>query len=211
MKRRNILFALIAFIALVGFAAFSRFDNVEADNTFAIGAKIDNFSLTDTSGKTQSFNDLKGKNGTVLVFFSAQCPVVKAYTGRMNEFAKDYQAKGVNLVGVNSNSTETVEFTKTTAAEREHTFPILIDKGNVLADKLAASYTPEVYFFNAQDELVYHGRIDNDRNGANVTENNLRDALDAVLSGKAVTKAEAKGFGCSIKRAEKMGDMKMKP
>ena len=211
MKRRNFLFAMFTSFALIGLATFSPFDNVTADSTFAIGAKLDNFSLGDTNGKTQSLNDLKGKNGTVLVFLSAQCPVVKAYTERINQFAGDYQAKGVNIVGINSNSTETVDFIKTVASERNHTFPILIDKGNVLADKLGASYTPEVYFFNAENELVYHGRIDNDRNGTNVTESNLRDALDAILNGKAVAKAEAKGFGCSIKRAEKLGNMKMKP
>ena len=79
----------------------------------------------------------------------------------------------------------------------------MIDKGNVLADNLGASVTPEVYYFNAKNVLLYHGPVDNDRSGKNITINYLRDASDATLAGKAIKTTTANAFGCSIKRAGK--------
>ena len=65
---------------------------------------------------------------------------------------------------------------------------MLIDKGNVLADKLGATVTPEVYFFDEKNVLLYHGAIDNDRSGKNVSENILRVAFDSKLGGKPIPK-----------------------
>ena len=196
MKRKIVLFVAI-------FALFVSFANVgEADN-FAVGAKLDDFKLVDTGGKEHSFNSLKGKNGAVLVFLSAQCPVVKAYNDRINQIAADYQAKGIKFIGINSNATESLEWVKSDAAEVGYKFPVLIDKGNVLADKLGATVTPEVYYFDDKNVLLYHGAIDNDRSGKNVSENILRAAFDAKLGGKAITKTKSSAFGCSIKRVEK--------
>ena len=70
-----------------------------------------------------------------------------------------------------------------------------------IADKLGATVTPEAYFLDADNKLVYHGRIDNARNAAEVQTPDLRNAIDATLAGKPVEKTEAKAFGCSIKRA----------
>lgn len=166
---------------------------------FAIGTTLENFSLPDTAGKTQSFNDLKGKNGAVIVFLSAQCPVVKAYNERVSQIAADYAAKGITFIGINSNSTESLDWVKSHAAEN-YKFPMLIDKGNVFADKLGATVTPEVYYFDAKNVLKYHGAIDNDRSGKAITDNYLRTAFDASLSGKPIAKTKANAFGCSIKR-----------
>jgi peroxiredoxin len=172
-------------------------------DTVAIGAKVENFTLADTDGKQRSFNDLKGKNGAVIIFMSAQCPVVKAYADRINALVKDYQAKGVSVIGMNSNATESLDYVKSNMTERGYSFPMLIDKGNVIADKLGATVTPEVYLFDKDGKLVYRGAIDNDRSGENVTARPLQDAVDATLTGKAVAKTETKAFGCTIKRAAK--------
>ncbi|MEO7672620.1 MAG: redoxin domain-containing protein [Pyrinomonadaceae bacterium] len=166
---------------------------------FAIGTTLENFSLPNTAGKIQSFNDLKGKNGAVVVFLSAQCPVVKAYNERISQIAADYAAKGITFIGINSNSTEALDWVKSNAAEN-YKFPVLIDKGNVFADKLGATVTPEVYYFDAKNVLKYQGAIDNDRSGKAVTESYLRTAFDASLSGKPIAKTTANAFGCSIKR-----------
>lgn len=196
MKRVSILFvALFVFFTFVSAA--------NAQNNFAVGTVLQDFSLPDTNGKTSSFNSLKGKNGTVLIFLSAQCPVVKGYNERINQIAADYQAKGINFVGINSNATESLEWVKSDAAEVGYKFPVLIDKSNVYADKLGATVTPEVYFFDEKNVLVYHGAIDNDRSGKNVSENILRTAFDSKLSGKAIAKTKSNAFGCSIKRVEK--------
>jgi len=168
---------------------------------FAIGATLENFSLPDTNGKMQSFSDMKGKNGAVVVFLSAQCPVVKAYSERISQLAADYQSKGINFIGINSNHTESLEWVKSNAAEN-YKFPVLIDKGNVFADKLGATVTPEAYYFDSKNVLLYHGAIDNDRSGKAITDNYLRTAFDSALSGKAIEKTRANAFGCSIKRVE---------
>jgi peroxiredoxin len=168
---------------------------------FAVGATLENFSLPDTNGKMQSLNDLKGKNGTVLVFLSAQCPVVKAYNERISQIAADYQSKGINFIGINSNHTESADWVKTNAAEN-YKFSVLIDKGNVLADKLGAKVTPEVFYFDSKNVLLYNGAIDNDKSAKAITEPYLRTAFDSALAGKVIEKNRANAFGCSIKRVE---------
>ncbi|PYS99480.1 MAG: thioredoxin family protein [Acidobacteria bacterium] len=166
---------------------------------FAVGSTVENFSLPDTNGKVQSLNDLKGKNGSVVVFLSAQCPVVKGYNERINQLAAEYAAKGITFIGINSNSTESLDWVKSHAAEN-YKFPVLIDKGNVLADKLSATVTPEAYYFDAKNVLLYRGAIDNDRSGKAITDNYLKVAFDSALSGKVIAKTSAHAFGCSIKR-----------
>ncbi len=197
MNRKSILFA--ALLTLITFVSFA--DVSSANDGFAVGKTLENFKLPDTNSKMQSFNDLKGTKGAIIVFLSAQCPVVKGYNDRINQLAADYKAKGINFIGINSNSTESLADIKTHAAAN-YKFPVLIDKGNVLADQLGATVTPEIFYFNAENVLMYEGAIDNDRRGDNPTENYVRVALDSGISGKAISKQSAKAFGCSIKRAE---------
>ena len=186
-------------IAVLTLVAFVLSPTRTSAGDFAIGSTLENFSLPDTNGKVQSFNDLKGKNGAVIVFLSAQCPVVKGYNDRINQIAADYQAKGINFIGINSNATESNEWVKTHAAAN-YKFPVLKDEGNVIADRLGASVTPEAYYFDAKNVLLYHGAIDNDKSGKAITDNYLRVAFDASLSGKVIEKTRANAFGCSIKR-----------
>ncbi len=174
---------------------------VEAREGLEIGATVESFSLTDTEGVTHSLNDLKGKNGTLVVWLSAQCPVVRGYKDRINQIAEAYRAKGIAFVGINSNVTEDLNWVRSNKAEFGYNFPVLIDKGNVLADKWGASVTPEVYYLDAKNVLLYHGAIDNDRSGRNITDQYLRTALDSALSGKPIARTRANAFGCTIKRA----------
>lgn len=171
-----------------------------------IGAKLENFSLKGTDGKTHSFDDLKGKNGAVIIFLSAQCPVVKAYIERIGEVAAEYRSKGIAFIGVNSNNrqAESLEWVTSDAAEN-FKFPMLIDEGNVLADKFGATVTPEVFYFDKNNVLKYHGAIDNDRSGKNIQERFLKSAFDSALSGKEIEKAKTAAFGCTIKRVGMAG------
>jgi peroxiredoxin len=196
MKRLSVLFT-----AVFAIAALVSFSKVSAIGDFAVGSTLENFKLPDTNGKEQSFNDLKGKNGAIVIFLSVQCPVVKGYDERIVKLAEDYKAKGVNVIGINSNSTESAERVKTHAAEK-YKFPVLIDKGNVLADKFGANVTPEIYYFSSKNVLLYEGAIDNDRSGKSISNNYLRDALELSLSGKMIAKTSANAFGCTIKRVE---------
>lgn len=165
-----------------------------------IGAVIADFSLPDTDGQQHSLASLKGKNGTVLIFISVQCPVSNAYNERMEKLAQDYGSRGINVVGVNANSTEPAEAVKHHAAQHNLTFPILKDRGNVIADRFGAQHTPEAFLLDANNRLVYHGRIDNAKDASMVSSTDLRNAIDETLAGKAVTKSEARAFGCTIKR-----------
>jgi peroxiredoxin len=198
MKRKSIL--LVALLAVVTF--FTSAHLTKAEGNFPIGSKLDNFSMPDPMGKDHSFNDLKGKNGAVIVFLSVQCPVVRQYDARINEIADAYKEKGIKFIGIYSNHTESVEAVRGHIKDL-YKFPVLIDKDNVFADKLGATRTPEVYYFNSENILDYHGAIDNDRSGDNISKTFLKTAFDQKLAGKEITEKDTKAFGCSIKRVKK--------
>lgn len=167
----------------------------------SIGATMENFELAGTDGKNHSLDSLKGENGAVVMFLSAQCPVVKGYIERINAVASDYKAKGITFIGINSNVTEDFAWVKSDG-DQNFKFPMLIDKGNKLADILGATVTPEAYYINAKNVLLYHGAIDNDRSGKAITDQYLRTAFDQSLSGKKVENTRKNAFGCTIKRAD---------
>lgn len=166
----------------------------------SLGAVVPDFTLPDPEGHEHTLASLKGKNGTVLIFMATRCPVSNGYNERMEKLAADYAPRGVNVVGINANATEPVEEVRQHAKEKGLTFTILKDAGSRIADRFDAQVTPEAYLLDASGKLVYHGPIDNARDPEKITSNYLRDAVEAVLSGKPVQKSEAKAFGCSIKR-----------
>ena len=199
-RKLSILLASLFVIAGAVFVAAARAEG-EVNPPPAIGATIEDFTLPDADNKEHSLKSLAGKNGTVLLWVSVQCPVSNAYNERMEKLAQDYKAKGIAVIGINSNVAEDAASVKTHAAENKLSFVILKDAGNKIADKLGAAVTPEAYFLDASNKLLYHGRIDNARNAAQIESNDLRNALDAALAGKPIEKTEAKAFGCTIKRA----------
>ena len=199
-RKLSILLASLFVIAGAVFAHSARAEG-EVPAPPAIGSTIEDFTLPDVDNKDRSLKSLAGKNGTVLLFIAVQCPVSNAYNERMAKLAEDYQAKGIAVIGINSNVAEDAAAVKAHAAEHKLAFPILKDPGNKIADRLGASVTPEAYFLDANNKLLYHGRIDNARNPAQLETSDLRNALDAALGGKTIEKTEAKAFGCSIKRA----------
>src|SRR5689334_21648434 len=126
MKRLGVLFLMI-FAAAVAASA----------QGLAVGGKMENFSLADTNGKAQTLTDVKGTKGVVIIFVSSQCPVVCGYTERLNKLVTDYKAKGINVVGINANVTETPGEIKM-HGDATYKFPVLIDKNSTLFDKLGA-------------------------------------------------------------------------
>jgi len=201
MKKRmvSIVLAALFLITAAVIAGSGRSNEVPAPP--AIGATVDEFTLPDVNGQEHTLKSLKGKNGTVLIFIAVQCPVSNAYNDRMEKLAEDYKDKGIAVIGINANSSEDAATIKAHAAEKHLTFTILKDAGNKVADKLGAARTPEAYFLDGNNKLLYHGRIDNSQNPDAIESNDLRNALDSSLTGKPVEKPEAKAFGCSIKRA----------
>src|SRR6266542_2028381 len=204
MKKQNTLSLLLATLFVIaGFVVAGSARPVDSDipAAAAIGSTVEDFTLPDVNGKEQSLNSLKGKKGTVLIFVAVQCPVSNAYNERMEKLAQDYKARGVNVIGINANSTEAADAVKAHATQKHLTFPILKDPGNKIADRLGAQHTPEAYLLDANNKLVYHGRIDNNRDASQVNSSELRDAIEATVAGKAVEKPTAAAFGCTIKRA----------
>ncbi len=201
MKQR--ILVVLSLFAMLGFVVNP---SVTSAGGMEIGAKLENFKLTGTDGKEHSFNDLKGKNGAVIMFLSAQCPVVKAYISRIDEIAAEYQAKGITFIGVNANNrdAESLEWV-TTDAQKNFKFPMLIDTDNKLANQFGATVTPEAFYFDANNILKYHGAIDNDRSGKNIQDKYLKTAFDSALAGNAIEKAKTNAFGCSIKRVSMAG------
>lgn len=192
----SLIFALLAIALLVN--ARSIVADIPAPPI--IGSTIADFTLPDASGTAHSLASLKGKNGAVLIFIATQCPVSNGYNERMEKLSQDYKAKGITVIGINANSTESASDVKDHAAKNNLTFPILKDEGNKIADALGATRTPEAYFLDGSNKLLYHGRIDNSRDITQVNASELRDALEATLAGKPVPKTTANAFGCSIKR-----------
>jgi peroxiredoxin len=202
MKKLVVLSLTLVTALVIAAAGYARPNLADIPAPPAIGATITEFTLPGIDGKEHSLNSLKGKNGTVLIFIAVQCPVSNAYNERMEKLAQDYKARGINVVGINANTSESTDAVKAHAAEHRLTFVILKDNGNKIADSLGATKTPEAYLLDAGNKLVYHGRIDNSKDTSQVASSELRDALDATLSGKPVAKTTAAAFGCSIKRAE---------
>ena len=194
--KRNVIFA-----AVIGLVFLISSNSVLAGG-LEIGAKLEEFSLKDPRGRMHNIRDLKGENGTLIIFLSAQCPVVEQYDSRINELATAYKQKGINFVGLYSNVTECLNWVKH-HSRKTYKFKTLVDVGNVIADRFGAQYTPEVYYFNGDDILDYHGAIDNDRSGRNADKPFLKTAFDSKLAGKEIEQKETRAFGCSIKRVKK--------
>ena len=194
---------LRALVALVVLSAASLAAPAARAADLKIGAPAPDFTLPAASdGKAVALKDLLAKSKAVaVVFIATKCPVSNAYNTRMAALGKEYAAKGVLLVGVNSNKTEPAAEVKEHAEKHGFTFPVLKDDGNKIADAYGAAKTPEVYVLSPKGDLLYHGRIDESQDDArNVRSPDLRNALEAVLSGKPVPTAETKAFGCTIKR-----------
>jgi peroxiredoxin len=203
MKKNAITFLLASILIIVGafIVGIARSTEGEFPSPLAIGATVESFTLPDGDGKEHSLDSLKGTKGSVLIFVATKCPVSNAYNERMEKLAQDYRDRGINVIGINSNAPENGAAIKAHAAENKLTFPILKDSGNKVANRLGATVTPEVYFLDANNKLIYRGRIDNAKDAAQVNSSELRDAIEATLAGKPVAKTTAAAFGCSIKRA----------
>ena len=202
MKKQYAVYLVLASFVIIALAAVAGSGRNTSDLPAppAIGTTIDDFKLPDADGSEHSLKSLMGKNGAVVIFIATRCPVSNAYNDRMEKLAQDYKARGINVIGINSNNIEPAAEVKSHAAEKHLTFAILKDNGNKIADRLGATRTPEAYLINAGGKLVYHGRIDNSQNTANITASDLREALDELLAGKPVSKTGGAAFGCTIKR-----------
>ncbi|HEX7251425.1 MAG TPA: thioredoxin family protein [Thermoanaerobaculia bacterium] len=168
----------------------------------AIGSAAPDFTLTTLDGKSFSLAQAARSHKAVVVMFVAtKCPYSNAYNDRMRDMSALYEKQGVLFVGINSNKTEPADEVSAHAKQHGLAFPLMKDPDNKVADLYDARHTPEIYVVDPQGKLVYHGRIDeNYEEPTKVTSPDLKNALDQILAGKPIVKAETKAFGCSIKR-----------
>jgi len=158
------------------------------------------FELPDIDGQTQSDGDFTGRPLAV-VFSCCHCPYVVAWEDRINDVARDF-AEQASLVAVNSNAGylgDTVDDMGERSREKGFVFPFLYDESQEVAQAYGASRTPEVFLFDAEHRLVYHGTPDSDHQDPAGAEPYLRDALEAVLAGRAPAVQEIPPVGCTIK------------
>jgi thiol-disulfide isomerase/thioredoxin len=156
-----------------------------------IGSKVTDFERTDADGKAYKLTQvLQGSKAAVVDFWSSRCPISQKYEPVLKNLAADYTNKGVTFLAVDSNYNEPSAEIEKIRAERGVPYPVLLDgKDGTLASYFGASHTPEAYLITRDGLLAYHGNLDD-----------IAEALDAVLAGKPVPKAETRAFGCSIKR-----------
>ena len=170
-----------------------------------LGTAAPDFRLPDTGGKTVSLADFKGKP-LVVAFICNHCPYVKHLRAGLAQFARDYQPKGVAIVGINSNDAanypdDSPAKMKDEAKSAGYLFPYLYDESQAVAKAYRAACTPDFYLFEKNHRLVYRGQFDDSRpgNGLPITGKDVRAALDAVLSGKPDSSNQKASIGCNIK------------
>ena len=140
----------------------------------------------------------------VLIFLASDCPISNRYAPLVNRIYEAYKEKGVEFYGVYPMSSETIEGIKTHRNDYGYQFPSLIDKYHVLVDLAEANVTPEAsVYLPENDTWAYRGRINNlyvdfGKWRRNPTENDLTDALDLILSGKAIEPKKTRAVGCYI-------------
>jgi peroxiredoxin len=169
------------------------------------GAKAPDFSLPGIDGRSYSLVSFKGKPIVVVFFTCNHCPYVQAWESRFVEVQRDYAAKGVQLVGINSNDEtkypeDDVAHMKERAKDHGYNFPYLRDESQKVAEAWGPVATPDFYVLDKDRVIRYRGRLDDNIKDANaVTLRYLRDALDDLLAVKAVRVPLTPPFGCSIK------------
>jgi peroxiredoxin len=182
-------------------------DMAETPSTMLpLGTKAPEFRLADPQGKLVSSQDFKNAPAFLVMFMCNHCPFVKHIRSQFAALAKEYQARGVAIVGINSNDVvahpdDSPEKMAEEVKQMGYVFPYLFDESQEVAKAYRAACTPDIYLFDREQRLVYRGQFDDSRpgNGLPVTGKDLRAALDAVLAGHPASADQKPSIGCNIK------------
>ncbi len=171
-----------------------------------LGTVAPEFSLPDPQGKTVALLDFSGAPALLVAFICNHCPFVQHIAPALATLAKEYQAKGVAVVAINSNDVANYpDDSPAKMAEeidaRGYTFPYLLDETQDVAKAYRAACTPDFYVFDSSRRLVYRGQMDGSRpgNDVSITGEDLRAALDATLAGHPAPEVQRPSIGCNIK------------
>ncbi|GAC1462732.1 MAG: thioredoxin family protein [Chloroflexota bacterium] len=169
-----------------------------------LDAQVPQFSLSDTEGHACSLETFAASRVLALVFLANHCPYVSAWEDRILAIARDFKDRDVAFVGISSNDVskvpkDSLEEMRKRVEEKGYPFPYLFDEEQSVAEEFGATRTPEVFVFDADRRLRYHGAVDSDFEGGAGTEEYLRTALSALVAGQNVPQAETRVVGCTIK------------
>jgi peroxiredoxin len=177
-----------------------------ASTMLSLGTPAPHFSLPDAENRIYSLADFAGSRALLVIFMCNHCPYVKHVAEELARLAREYQMKGVAVVGINSNDAEAFPDDSPEKMAEEiryqgYTFPYVIDQSQEVAKAYRAACTPDFYLFDKDHKLVYRGQMDSSRPGSEipVTGEDLRRALDAVLAGRPVAEPQRASLGCNIK------------
>lgn len=177
-----------------------------ASNTIPIGTRAPDFLLADAEGRTHSLADMADAKALLVAFLSTQCPFVVHIREALAAYAREYAAKGVRVVAINSNDVaahpaESVASLREEARGYGYAFPYLKDETQAVAKAYGAACTPDLYLFDGEQKLFYHGQFDDSRpkNGLPVTGADLRAATDLVLAARPSPSGQKQAIGCNIK------------
>jgi peroxiredoxin len=176
-----------------------------ATNNLEIGSSAPDFHLIGIDEKKYSLESFKDKKALIIIFSCNHCPYVQAYEDRVIQIQKDYADKGVAVAAINSNEDinypdDSFENMKKRAAEKNFNFPYLRDEDQSIARTYDATHTPEIFLFDENRKLAFHGKIDDNWQEPDKVQNHyLRDALDELLAGKEISVPETFTIGCTIK------------
>lgn len=168
-------------------------------------APMKDAKMKNVDGRELSIADVSGERGMLVIFSCNSCPWVKAWEDRIASIGNAYQKKGFGVIVINSNdpknmAEDSFEIMQTRAKERRFAFPYVVDATSNVARAFGATRTPEVFLFDKNARLVYHGVIDDNAKEPKKVENHyLRDALEALIAGRDIPMKETKAFGCTIK------------
>ena len=179
----------------------------EKSTMLELGTPAPDFDLFDTvSGNSVRLADLADRRALVVVFLCNHCPYVVHIQQGLVDFRNDYAGSEVSIVGISANDAETYpddapDRLGAVARERGYGFPVLYDETQEVAKAYTAACTPDLFLFGPNRTLVYRGRFDGSRPGSGVpvTGEDLRAAVDAVLSDRPVSGIQYPSMGCSIK------------
>ena len=170
-----------------------------------LGMPAPDFNLMAVEGKRYSLNSFKDKEVLVVMFICNHCPYVQAVEDRILQLYRDYAATNVQLVGICSNDPtdypdDSPENLKKRWQAKNYGFPYLVDGIQEVAKAYGAVCTPDIFVFDENRRLAYHGQIDDNwKNPKEVTRHDLREAIDRLLKGEKPSEDQAPSMGCSIK------------
>ena len=173
----------------------------------ALGTKAPDFELPDVmTGKSVSIRDFDAKQALLVMFICRHCPYVKHIRAELARLGRDFADSELAIVAISANDPEEYpedapEGLAEDAREAGYAFPYLFDETQEVAKAYTAACTPDLFLFDADRELVYRGQLDDSRpsNGLPVTGEDIRAAIDAVLSGGPVSRDQRPSIGCGIK------------